>query len=62
MFMKYAYIAFAMLSSILSDRVFAADNTGILSGSGITEKKLREGDINFTDIPHIIKSATDLVL
>lgn len=56
------YILIALLTSILSEHVFADNNAGILGGGGVTATELRKWDISFSDIPGIIKGATDIIL
>lgn len=55
------YLFVTILTSFLSEYVFAADaNSGILGG--VSSNKLREGDIGFSDIPKVISYATTFIL
>lgn len=57
------YVLTAGVTSLLCKSVFAAeDGAGIIGGNGITGKKLRDGDVSFSDIPKIINNATNFVL
>ncbi len=58
--MKYTfYIILSILTSLLSEHVFAAD--AWLLG-GVSADKIRKGNITFNDIPNIINYATKLIL
>ncbi|EKD29247.1 MAG: hypothetical protein ACD_78C00464G0004 [uncultured bacterium (gcode 4)] len=60
--MKHSfYILVTILTSFLSEHVFADDNAGILGGVG-SSTKLREGNISFDDIPKIISYAATFIL
>lgn len=54
--MKYCYILLAFISSYATS--FAADDNIL----GISENKLRNGDIHLDDIPNAIKSAIDFFM
>ncbi|MDP2103754.1 MAG: hypothetical protein Q8K26_02435 [Candidatus Gracilibacteria bacterium] len=56
------YTLLSFITLILSEHVFADTNAGILGGGNMTAKKLREGNVSFSDIPGIIKGATDIIL
>jgi len=58
---QFSYIFITVLTSFLSQHVFADDNAGILGGIG-NSNKLRNGDVSFTDIPNIINYATTFIL
>lgn len=50
------------MSSVLFDTVFADQNAWILGGGWVTWNRLREGNIGFSEIPGMIKYATDFIL
>ena len=55
------YIFVTLLTTFLTEHTFAA-NAGIIGGNGITDTKLRSGDISFSDIPKMINNATTFFL